>query len=261
MHVFALLVCSFAPLSASLPDAGAHAIQTEAQPAQQPAAAQVTGTASGRVLFEGEIPERKPLVIDPERSKGCTPAGETLDTVDQALLIGKERGIANVVITVEVAGAKVQVPAKPIELDQKKCRFEPHVMVVPAGATVEFLNSDQAPHNVHIFPLKNEAFNQTVAVGGRHTATFPKVDKIQIKCDLHPWMKSWLLVTDSPFVAVTDADGKFSIAGLPPGEHKATFWHEELGKGQTTIQVGADGKVAPLEFMMSPPKKDGRPRR
>lgn len=221
----------------------------------------VTGTATGRVRYEGEIPVRKPLVIEPERAKGCTAPGEEVDTKDESLLIGKDNGIANVVITVEVPDAKAKVPDKPILMDQKKCRFEPHVVVIPAGATVEFLNSDQAAHNVHIFPLKNEPFNQTVPVGAKHAATFPKSDKIQIKCDLHPWMKSWLIVTESPFVAVTGADGAFEIAGLPPGEHKATLWHEELGKGQVTIRVEPDGKVAPLEFKMSQPKKEGRPRR
>ncbi|MCC6408926.1 MAG: cupredoxin domain-containing protein [Planctomycetes bacterium] len=221
----------------------------------------VVGTAAGRVRFEGEKPEVKPLVIEPDRAKGCTPAGEAIDAKDESLLIGKDNGIANVVITIEVADAKAKVPEKPIVMDQKKCRFEPHVVVIPAGATVDFLNSDQAAHNVHIYPLKNEGFNQTVAVGGKHTATFPKSDKIQIKCDLHPWMKSWLIVSESPFVAVTDADGAFQIAGLPPGEHKATLWHEELGKAQVVVKVEPDGKCAPLEFKLSQQKKEGRPRR
>ncbi|MCK6447671.1 MAG: carboxypeptidase regulatory-like domain-containing protein [Planctomycetes bacterium] len=256
MNPFLPLLTVFAT---TFQEAAAPRVLVAAEPATAQAA--VTGTAKGRVRFEGEVPERKPLAIEPERAKGCTPEGESIDTKDESLLIGKENGIANVVLTVEVADVKAKAPEKPVLMDQKKCRFEPHVVVIPAGATVEFLNSDQAPHNVHIFPLKNEPFNQTVAVGAKHTATFPKTDKIQIKCDLHPWMKSWLIVTDTPFVAVTDADGNFEIAGLPPGEHKATLWHEELGKAQVTIAVGADGKVAPLEFKLSQPKKDGRARR
>lgn len=221
----------------------------------------VTGEAKGRIKFEGELPEIKPLAVEPERAKGCTREGEAIDTRNEGLLIGKDNGIANVVITVEVADAKAKVPEKPIVLDQKRCRFEPHVVVIPTGATVEFLNSDQTAHNVHAIALRNEGFNQTVAVGAKHTAKFDKPDKVQIKCDLHPWMMSWMIVSDSPFVAVTDADGAFSIPGLPPGEHKVTFWQEQLGKGQSTIKVDAEGKVEPLEFKMSQPKKDGKARR
>ncbi len=231
----------------------------DAKPAAT-AGSTATGVAKGRVLFDGEKPETKPLAIDPEKAKDCTHGGETLDTRDLSLLIGKENGIANVVVTIEVTDAKVKVPEAPIVLDQKKCAFEPHVMIVPAGATIDFKNSDATGHNVHVFPLKNDGFNQTVGAGSKYTAKFEKADKIQIKCDLHPWMNSWLIVTDSPYTAVTDADGKFSIAGLPPGEWKVTLWHEKLGKTSSTVKVGADGKVDALEFKIGEKKESSRRR-
>lgn len=211
---------------------------------------------SGRVLYDGERPEPKPLVIDPKRAEGCVHEGEQIDDRDQSLLIDKDGGLANVVVTVEVPGAKVEAPSKAIQVDQRKCRFEPHVMVVPVGATVEFLNSDKAAHNVHALPFKGEGFNENIASGGKYVAKFDRADKINVKCDLHPWMNSWLIVSDTPFFAVTGADGRFAIEGLPPGQHKATYWHERLGKFAGTIQVGADGTAAPIELKMAPkPKK------
>jgi plastocyanin len=212
-------------------------------------------------VLDGEKPELKPLSIDPEKAKGCTHEGEALDTADPSLVIGKDKGIRNVVVTVEVPGAKAKAPDKPIVFDQKKCAFEPHVLAVPAGSTIEFKNSDSISHNVHAYALKNDGFNQTVPAGGVHTAKFDQPDRVQIACDLHPWMRSYVYVCETPFFAVTDADGNFAISGLPSGEYKLTIWHERLGKGSATVKVAADGKVEPLELKLSDAKKADARRR
>lgn len=217
-----------------------------------------TGVAAGRVVLDGPRLEPKKIEIDPAKAKGCVPEGEAFDARDLSLLIDDKGNIQNVVVTIEVAGAVPVVPVKPIELDQAKCVFEPHVMLVPAGATVEFLNSDKISHNVHIYPAKNEPFNQTVVPGAKHTAKLEKADKINVKCDLHPWMSSWLFVVDTPFAAITGPDGSFKIEGLPPGEHKVSLWHESLGKASAMLTVAADGSAAPLEIRMAAQKK--RPR-
>lgn len=206
-----------------------------------------------KVTFEGEKPEAKPLTIDPAKSEGCG----TVDTTDPGLVIGAGGGIANVVVWVEVAGATVKVPEKPIELDQKSCRYEPHVTIVPVGSTVEFANSDKIGHNVHTYPGKNEAFNQTVAPGSKEARKLDKEDTIEVKCDIHPWMNSWIKVVNTNHFAVTGADGSFAIPGLPAGEHKAKLWHEKLGKTDATIKVGADGKCEALEVKMGAKKEGG----
>jgi len=217
--------------------------------------------AEGKASFEGEKPEVKPLDIAPEKAQGCTAEGQSMNTTDRSLLISENGGIANVVITVAVDGVEVEVPEEPFHLDQTQCRFEPHVVVIPAGATVEYLNSDTVSHNVHTYPKKNDAMNKTIAAGSKEAQTYDKTDQIEIKCDIHPWMNSYLVVTDSAFYAVTAADGSFSIAGLPEGTHKVAYWHEKLGKGKADLTVKADGSAEPLEIKLGAKKSGGRRRR
>jgi plastocyanin len=215
---------------------------------------------AGKVVFEGEKPELKPLTIDAEKSKGCAKEGESMDTTDQSLLIGANGGIANVVVTVEVDGATVKAPEAPVHLDQKTCRFEPHVTVVPVGTKLELLNSDSISHNVHLFPGKNAGFNQTISAGAKQSYSVDKEDRIEVKCDIHPWMNAWLIVANTPYYAVTGPDGSFAIEGLPAGEHKVEYWHEKLGKQKGTIKVAEGGAIEPVEVKMTLEKKGGRKR-
>lgn len=217
------------------------------------------GDAGGKVVLDGEKAETKPLDIDAEKSKGCTPEGSAMDTTDQTMLVDDKGGVANVVVLVSVKDAKLTAPDKPFVVDQTNCHFEPHVSVVPVGAIIEYHNSDKVSHNVHTYPKKNEAMNPTIPAGAKETQKLDKVDEIRIGCDIHPWMSSYVIVTDTPFYAVTGPDGSFSIAGLPEGTHKVDYWHEKLPKGKAEIVVKADGTAEPIEIKLG--AKDKKPRR
>lgn len=219
------------------------------------------GEATGRALHEGEAPEVKPLSIDAKAAEGCVPGGGAVDATDQSLLLSADGGIANVVIQISVDGQEVKVPETPIRMDQSKCRFEPHVVVIPVGSTVEYLNSDSVSHNVHTYAKRNDSMNKTIAAGGKESQKYEKSDQVEIKCDIHPWMNSHLIVTDAAFYAVSDANGKFSIAGLPAGTHKVDYWHEKLGKGKAEITVKDDGTADGFEIKLGGDAKGGGRRR
>lgn len=216
----------------------------------------VKGKLEGRVVFDGERPEPRELEIGEDKSKGCTKPGMAMDKTDRSLLISKELGIKNVVVSIAVKDAKVKVPEKPIALDQIACTFEPHVILLPVGATVEFLNSDTVSHNVRTLARKHEGINKTVAPGGKEVQLLDQgPDKIEVKCDFHLWMNAWLFVTDTPYASVTDADGKFAIPDLEPGEYKLTLWHEKLPKVEATVTVRPDGTSDVALVKMAEKKK------
>lgn len=240
----------------ALPQARETARGSYLEPASAFGQDAVTGKVSGVVRFDGERPATRTLEISEEKAKGCTEHGKELDKTDWSLVISKDLGIKNVVVSIAVPDAKVKLPEKPIALDQIACVFEPHVILLPVGATVEYLNSDKISHNVRTLARKHETINKTVAPGGKETQVLDQgADKIEVKCDMHPWMNAWLFVTDTPYAAVSDAEGAFAIPGLPPGEYKLTFWHERLPKAEATVTVRPDGSSDPVQVKLAEKKK------
>ncbi len=223
---------------------------------QAPAPKAETGPAvTGRVTFEGPLPEVPPLPATTEQQKGCCPDGGAVPLTDPTLVVDAKGGIANVVVTIEVDGVTAEPAEKPVVVDQKRCVFEPHVAVMHAGSKVEFVNSDTVSHNVRASSLKNDSFNWVMTPGGKEDVVFQKSDRVEIRCDYHPWMSMILYVTDTPYHAVTATDGTFSIRGLKPGTYKAKLWHEKLGRKDVEIVVQDDGSCAPVAVQMAPKKK------
>jgi plastocyanin len=165
------------------------------------------------------------------------------------LRVGPDGALADAVIVVKASkGKKLEMPAQPPVFDQKGCEFHPHVLVFPAGSTIEVLNSDGILHNVHSESTVNPPVNQ--AQPKFKPKIMIKVEKpewpIHVKCDVHGWMSGYWISTDQPYVAVTDAQGKFTIADLPPGDYDVEIWHPTLGKKmeKASITAGGDTNVS-----------------
>jgi plastocyanin len=224
-------------------------------------AAPAAGSIAGKATFDGERPEAKPdFAPKEEELKGCHHDGHAMNMKDPSLLLDEHGGIANVVVMVTVEGVEVQPRADPVVLDQMSCVFEPHVQVVRVGETVQFKNSDATNHNIHTYAKKNKSINNNVAGGSTLDMLVDKEEVISVKCDIHPWMSSYAIVTTATHFAVSKPDGSFEIADVPPGTYKAEWWHETLGKGKADVTV-EEGKPATLELKLSADDKKGGGRR
>ena len=153
----------------------------------------------------------------------------------------------------EGLGGGYAAPAESHLLDQQGCQYRPHVSGMMTGQKLVIRNSDPTLHNVHAMPQVNKEFNQGQPFQGmelEHVFDQPEV-MIRFKCDVHPWMSSYMAVLDHPFFGVSGDDGSFSIAGLPAGDYVLEAWHEELGTRTSSVTVGADGS-AEVRFDFSP---------
>jgi hypothetical protein len=111
------------------------------------------------------------------------------------------------------------------------------------------VNSDPTTHNIHPSPNNNRELNQSQPPGTPFSMTFAREEiAIPVKCNIHPWMHSYIAVFKHPFFAVTGKDGSFEIANLPPGNYTITAWHEKLGTSFQKITVG-DGESKTLDFV------------
>ena len=196
----------------------------------------------GAIHFTGAAPA--PVEIDMGMDPGCTIASKQRN-FSQQYVVGKGGGLGNVYVYVKAGleGNKFALPANPVILDQKGCRYEPHVLGMMAGQTLRVLNSDPTMHNVHAQPnaASNPQWNMSqMPKGPAIETTFhdPEV-MMPFKCNQHPWMKAYLSVGANPFYAVSDANGNFDIKGLPPGEYTVAAVHEALGEQTQKIIVGA----------------------
>jgi hypothetical protein len=204
------------------------------------------GVIAGTARFQGTAPKPRPLPTDADPL--CKPEpGATSET----LLVGGNNGLQNVFVYVKDGlGARTYpVPTEPVLLDQKGCRYIPHVLGMQVGQTLRVTNSDPALHNVNSAPKENKGFNFGQPAGvPAATRVFDRPEiGLPFRCDVHNWMNAYAGVVAHPFFAVTKADGSFEIKGLPPGSYTVEAWHEQLGTATQSITV--DGKTpAKAEF-------------
>jgi len=198
------------------------------------------GVIAGTITFDGTPPAVRPLSMDSDPK--CIPEP---GAASDLLVVGPGQGLKNVFVYVKDGlGARTYaVPTTPVTLDQKGCRYVPHVFGVQAGQTFHVSNNDTTLHNVHAVPKNNREFNFGQPA---NVPAVPRVfDKPEIgipfRCDVHGWMNAYVNVVSHPFFAVTNDAGSFEIKGLPPGTYTVELWHEQLGTQTQSVTV--DGKT------------------
>ena len=157
--------------------------------------------------------------------------------------------LANVYIYVKSGAPVSTAPAgtAPVVLDQKGCRYTPHVIALQQGGSVEFRNSDPTMHNIHTMPTV--AGNETIDVsqgprGNPQVKQFTHAEVMMpVRCNNHPWMNAFINVSATPYFAVSDASGHFTIHGLPPGDYVLAAVHEKLGEQTIPLHIAPDSNA------------------
>jgi len=272
--VVACMIVSSTALSAKKPP---KPCPQPPEPGKEPAYKEVevvdAGILAGRVDFVGEYTPMKWKVV-----KDRDFCGDTI--IDESLVASSDGGLRFVAVMIEDIRAGKALPRQIKELANKDCRYQPHVETISVCSKLMITNHDPIFHNTHAYigdaifePQKPElthdglfviAYEQTPEAAntgpmiafttlfnlGLPTQDFkPKKTMrepglITLKCDAgHTWMTGYVWVKPHPYLTVTDADGKYKITQIPPGEYTITFWQEMLGtqekkavikKGETT---------------------------
>ncbi|MEO8849261.1 MAG: hypothetical protein ABI440_11630, partial [Casimicrobiaceae bacterium] len=158
---------------------------------------------TGKVVFVGPVPVEKKIDVTIDQYI-CGTQKQPGD-----LLLSPQKELRNAVVWIDNPPPNPAAPTATasMQMDQKGCMFIPRVVLVPAGGTVDFLNSDRLLHNIHATPNLNVSFNRTQPKSRTIPITFAKPEIIRISCDLHSWMIGWVVVTAHRFYAITGADG------------------------------------------------------
>lgn len=197
------------------------------------------GDITGRVVYDGPPPVAAHLPVHKNRDF----CGDSAP--DDGLVVGPRRGLRFVVVRLDgIRAGKPRSTARSV-LDNVGCAFVPHVQTMTVGQTLSLRNSDPILHNAH---ARVDGFKTLFNLGLPHwadkTVRFTQPGRVVVDCDvLHTWMRAYIVVTEHPYVDVTDVNGRFSLTRVPAGDYTLRFWHERLGEQLRRVAVGVRGST------------------
>ncbi|MEW4564322.1 hypothetical protein AB1K70_17420 [Bremerella sp. JC770] len=208
--------------------------------------AQQWGTITGRFVVKGAAAVPPALVLPPAVGGVCAPR-----LPNPQLRVGPKNELQDIAVWLyldrnqqppEPHPIYAPLRKQPVQIFNKGCLYEPHIATVQPGQTVQFINGDPIPHNFKVEGFANAGINFLVPVNGREPHVFPAEERypMNASCSIHPWMSAKIVIRESPYMAVSDEDGKFTIENLPVGTHKFQLWHEIPG---TIKEINLGGKV------------------
>jgi hypothetical protein len=214
--------------------------------------AEPSGTLRGTVTLAGPAPTRAPLPVL-KNHHVCGPS-----VPDDRLVVGPGGGLQYAVVTVE--GVRGRPPERDLTLvlDNRACRFHPHVQVAEVGQWLEIVNSDPILHNADATLGRETIFNVALPPGRHVRKPLARAGLVTVTCDVrHTWMKAFVAVADHPYHTVTDIDGAYEIRDLPPGRYTLRIWHEELGTREQPVTIAA-GTTATADVSYPPTAEGAR---
>jgi len=215
------------------------------------------GTLKGNVNYKGKTPKKKTLKMSADPVCGSSHEGKVFN---ESFMIDDKNNLANVMVWLKDVKYYGTVTETPAVIDQKGCLYTPHVQGIMKGQELLIKNSDATLHNIHSMAKTNKQFNFAMPkVVKKKTVSFDKTeDPFYIKCDVHPWMKAWVGVFDHPYFAVTDANGNFSISGIPAGTYEVIAWQEKFKMKKhltASVTIGDGETVNNFTFIRESKKK------
>ena len=204
-----------------------------------------TGTISGTVKWSGPLPHMASFPIDKD-PQVCDPDSHKTRDLER-LIVGPQNGVANTVVFLKdiSRGKAMDIPEPRRSLDQKQCRYEPHILLVPENGPLQLKSSDAVLHTVHMdgaatynlpFPFTNRPV----------TRTMPAAGLVNVRCNGgHAWMNAEIMVVSHPYYSVTDDSGKFELTDVPPGQYQIVAWHEgwKLEREEAAFDVLTERKI------------------
>lgn len=206
---------------------------------------------TGKIKFEGVLPQTSPIAM---RSDPACASEHPQPVHAEDVVAGQNGALENVIVFVSQGAddKTYDVPQTPAVMEQKGCMYEPHVLAMRAGQTLKVVNADKTTHNIHPMPANNREWNKAQIPGQPIEEKFGREEvSIPVKCNIHPWMHSYIAVFKHPFFAVTGKDGSFELRNLPPGEYTIEAWQEKLGTMTQHVKI-AQGENKKLDFTFKP---------
>lgn len=198
------------------------------------------GSVSGKVNFTGTKPKMARIRMGAEPS--CEKK-HAQTVVSQEVSVNKNGTLKYVFVWVKegLDGYKFETPSQSVTLSQEGCIYKPHVFGVQTRQDIKILNGDPITHNIHPLPKNNREWNISQSSSQEYTRSFPRPEiMIPVKCNIHPWMKSYIGVVAHPYFSVTSEDGTFQLKDVPPGDYTIQAWHERFGTLEQQVTVGPE---------------------